>query len=124
MASVTKKLGQFRQWTGEKIGNAQRTETSEDFKRLEAETNDRNNHTTAVHDALSTYVKSLLGKRKDPDDRNQKTHLENVGGTMEEFGRKLADDSNYGAALTKVGVSLSQIAEVEMNMERLGVDGF
>ncbi|KAI8805784.1 hypothetical protein BJ742DRAFT_855673, partial [Cladochytrium replicatum] len=116
MASVTKKLGQFRQWTGEKIGNAQRTETSEDFKRLEAETNDRNNHTIAVHEALSAYIKSLLGKRKDPDDRNHKTHLENVGATMEEFGRKLADESNYGAALTKVGQSLSEMAEVEMNM--------
>lgn len=34
---VTKKLGRFKQWAGEKMGGEAKTDTSEEFKALEAE---------------------------------------------------------------------------------------
>ena len=34
---MSKKLGRFKQWAGEKMGGEAKTDTSEDFKMLEAE---------------------------------------------------------------------------------------
>jgi hypothetical protein len=34
---VSKKLGRFKQWAGEKMGGEAKTDTSEEFKALEAE---------------------------------------------------------------------------------------
>ena len=34
---MNKKLGRFKQWAGEKVGGEKKTDTSEDFKALEAE---------------------------------------------------------------------------------------
>ncbi|KAJ3117582.1 hypothetical protein HK098_006149 [Nowakowskiella sp. JEL0407] len=99
--SFTKKIGQFRQWTGEKIGNAQRTETSDDFKELENDTNLRNEQTQNVYDACCAYLKGL-GKRGDSE-KAKKSPLEAMGSAMVMYGNQLPEDSVYGNTLIKVG---------------------
>ena len=37
--NVNKKLGRFKQWAGERMGNESKTSVSDDFKSLEVEMN-------------------------------------------------------------------------------------
>ncbi|KAJ3175148.1 hypothetical protein HDU87_006383 [Geranomyces variabilis] len=118
MASIGKKLGQFRQWTallkGEKMGNSQKTETSEEFKRLELETEIRREFTEQVHEALSIYLKAM-GKRKEAvTDKSRKLPLEIMAESMIHFGTMLHEDSLYGKALVKFGESHEKIANYQV----------
>ncbi|KAJ3150624.1 hypothetical protein HDU89_003032 [Geranomyces variabilis] len=114
MASIGKKLGQFRQWTGEKMGNSQKTETSEEFKRLELETEIRREFTEQVHEALSIYLKAM-GKRKEAvTDKARKLPLEIMAEAMIHFGTMLHEDSLYGKALVKFGESHEKIANYQI----------
>ena len=50
--NVNKKLGRFKQWAGEKMGNESKTGLSDDFKALEMEMNLR-------HEGLPPFPASL-----------------------------------------------------------------
>ncbi|KNC96962.1 uncharacterized protein SPPG_07783 [Spizellomyces punctatus DAOM BR117] len=114
MASLGKKFGQLRQWTGEKMGSSQKTETSEEFKRLEQETDLRREFTEKVHEALAVYLKSM-GKRKESlTDKTKKLPLEIMADAMIHFGTMLHEDSNYGRALIKFGECHERIANIQL----------
>jgi hypothetical protein len=38
MNKLSKKIGQLKQWTGEKMGGVEKTQTSAEFKKLQDET--------------------------------------------------------------------------------------
>ncbi|KAJ1550870.1 hypothetical protein HK096_004507 [Nowakowskiella sp. JEL0078] len=107
MAALSKKLGQMRQWTGEKLGNAQRTETGDDFARLEQETNIRSEQTKEVFEACQSYLHSI-GRRKEGE-KPRKSQLDMLGSSMIMFGSQLPD-SVYAQTLQIVGDAEEKIA--------------
>jgi hypothetical protein len=68
-SSIVKKFGQLRQWTGtlqlikqqkgEVLGGTQKTETSEDFKRLDNETLCKLDAVSKLENVLSKIVRHL-----------------------------------------------------------------
>ncbi|KAJ3145854.1 hypothetical protein HDU86_000621 [Geranomyces michiganensis] len=96
------------------MGNSQKTETSEEFKRLELETEIRRDFTEQVHEALSIYLKAM-GKRKESvADKSKKLPLEIMAESMIHFGTMLHEDSLYGKALVKFGESHEKIANYQV----------
>ena len=74
----------------------QTLETSEEFKRLEQETDLRREFTEKVHDSLTTYLKTM-GKRKESlTDKSKKLPLESLADAMIHYGTMLHEDSMYG----------------------------
>jgi hypothetical protein len=59
LKSLTKKIGQLQQWTGEKLGGTQKTDTSEEFKRLDTEVVGRLDSAGRLHKVLGKIVKHL-----------------------------------------------------------------
>ncbi|KAJ3052528.1 hypothetical protein HK097_006094 [Rhizophlyctis rosea] len=116
MATIGKKFGQLRQWTGEKIGSTQRTETSEEFKRLEHETELRHECIEKVHDSVSLYLRQLEKTKADRiGSKDKRTPLENLAEAMMHFGNMLYEESNYGQALVKFGETHERISNIQMD---------
>ncbi|KAJ3280609.1 hypothetical protein HK104_000539, partial [Borealophlyctis nickersoniae] len=99
--------------TGEKMGSTQKTETSEEFKRLETETELRMEYTTKIHDGLELYLKTMGKPHKDLDGKEKKLPVDILGSAMIGFGSMLHDGSNYGKALMKIGEAQEQIADYQ-----------
>lgn len=59
LKSLSKKIGQFQQWTGEKLGGTQKTDTSEEFKRLDTEVVARLDAAGRLNKVLAKIVKHL-----------------------------------------------------------------
>ena len=57
LKSLTKKIGQLQQWTGEKLGGTQKTDTSEEFKRLDTEVVSRLESVGRLHKVITKIVK-------------------------------------------------------------------
>ncbi|KAJ3034425.1 hypothetical protein HDV00_005045 [Rhizophlyctis rosea] len=116
MATIGKKFGQLRQWTGEKIGSTQRTETSEEFKRLEHETELRHECISKVYDSVQVYVRQLSKEKGEGlRSKEKKTPLENLAETMISFGSMLYDESTYGQVLVKFGEAHERISNMQMD---------
>ncbi|KAI9009780.1 hypothetical protein BC832DRAFT_538812 [Gaertneriomyces semiglobifer] len=113
MASIGKKFGQLRQWTNERMGSSQKTETSDEFKRLEHETDVRRDFTEKVYDALTFYLTSL-GKRKETG-KAKKLPMEVMAEAMLHFGALLHEESRYGRSLVKFGETHAKIADAQVD---------
>ncbi|KAL2911162.1 hypothetical protein HK105_209370 [Polyrhizophydium stewartii] len=124
MSLLGKKIGQFRQWTGEKLGNTQRTETSDEFKRLEADTEIRRANLERLHGSLDAWNKTMT---KLPSitatERTQRTPLQGLSHAMTTFGSSLPHDSVYGRTLLKVGQVHEEIALEELQLASEVRDG-
>ncbi|KAJ3253354.1 hypothetical protein HK103_000733 [Boothiomyces macroporosus] len=107
---IGKKLGQFAQWTGEKFGQSQKTETSEEFKRLQDETIVRKDCVERVATPLEGVQKQLTKTKEDPEDKVQRVLYDVLGHAMTHFADVLPSDSYYGATLQMVGQAHTQIA--------------
>ncbi|KAI9101726.1 hypothetical protein DFS34DRAFT_427830 [Phlyctochytrium arcticum] len=95
------------------MGSSQKTETSEEFKKLENDTDLRYQFTEKMHESLETYLKSL-GKRKESvRDKSKKLPLEVMAEGMIQFGALLGPDSAYGQALVKFGEQHEEISKVQ-----------
>ncbi|KAJ3007519.1 hypothetical protein HKX48_009072 [Thoreauomyces humboldtii] len=85
-------------------------ETSEEFKRLEHETDIRRDFTEQVFDALQIYLKSMGKRKESATDKVKKMPLEIMAESMIHFGTMLHEESLYGKALVKFGESHEKIA--------------
>jgi hypothetical protein len=75
---------------GEKFGNTQKTETNEEFKRLEAETHERKECLAKIIDPLEGFYKQLS------KENSHKSILEQLAEGLEYFGDKLESHEKYG----------------------------
>ncbi|KAI9324668.1 hypothetical protein DFJ73DRAFT_233002 [Zopfochytrium polystomum] len=112
MASIGKKWGQFSQWTGEKLGRAHKTETSEDFKELQNKTEERKDCIEKIHEACTAYVRSMTAHKSDSD--SKPTPLQNLATTSTALGLALRTTSEYGRTLIKFGEAHEKLATVQM----------
>ncbi|KAI0244200.1 hypothetical protein L0F63_007232 [Massospora cicadina] len=108
--SLGKNLGKFRQWTSERMGGAEKTDTSDDFKLLELETDQRR--------------ESWKSKRKPTaDDKGKSMPIEALGACMVNQAYLLGEEMPYGKALLKAGQAHERIAVLQgdfVNKARAG----
>ena len=102
MPSLSKKFNQLKQWTGEKIGNVDRTRYPEDYKQLEMETESRREGVDNILQAMNLYVRGEEGRKSTPIARLSKTVLQQ--------GKMHGDDSAYGSLMIKMGTGLDHIS--------------
>ena len=87
----------FLQWTEEKLGNAKITLQTEDFQRLEVETERKRVAYEKLH-ASTVLLQSQLVKRKISPEDNKSKRLPNdmVGVCMTNYGNEFTDDAALG----------------------------
>ncbi|RKO96350.1 hypothetical protein CXG81DRAFT_9985, partial [Caulochytrium protostelioides] len=124
MAGLGKKLGQLRQWTGEKMGSTSRTETSFEFMRLEQETQLRHAYTERVHEACTAYLRGLGKRKESTEDKAKKLPVEILAMSMLHFGQELHDESAYGKALMQFGEAHTHIASITVEYVTRVRDGY
>ncbi|KAJ8323412.1 hypothetical protein BDV3_004193 [Batrachochytrium dendrobatidis] len=124
MSLIGKKFGQFKQWTGEKLGNTQRTETSDEFKRLETDTGERKACIERFHSSLDLWYKTMI-KRPSllVEEKIQRSPIQALGNSMILFGTFLPQNSIYGQALLKSGQVHDLIASEELQLSNEIRDG-
>lgn len=82
---------------GEKVGGSSKTETGDDFNKLQQETEIRREATEKLHEAMQEYLKTY-SKRKESAiaPKDKKLSVEILGLAMSNFGNLLDVDSSYG----------------------------
>ncbi|KAI8057294.1 hypothetical protein BDF22DRAFT_670612 [Syncephalis plumigaleata] len=93
-----KNLTRFRQWTGERLGMSSKTETSEEFRKLEQEIDAKRDFVDNITPVSEAYMNTLTKRTK--SDKN--LIMESLGVTMSTLGSQL-NDSEYGKSLVKTG---------------------
>ncbi|ORX88931.1 BAR-domain-containing protein [Basidiobolus meristosporus CBS 931.73] len=113
-ATIGKNLGKFKQWTGEKLGKANKTECSDEFQRLEQETDCKKESLDKLFASSELYLKTLEKKKKTADDKNKVAPIVSLSNAMISHGQGLPRDSPYGQAMIKVGEAQEQLASAQM----------
>lgn len=102
MVVISKKLGQLRQWTGEKMGKIEKTTPPEDWRKLDVETEGRKLGVERLTTSFTDLAKNL-DKRSSMN--KGLTVLGMVSKAMDYQGNYYGDDSEYGNILQKVSES-------------------
>ncbi|KAI9331943.1 hypothetical protein BDR26DRAFT_869725 [Obelidium mucronatum] len=118
--NIGKKLGQFKQWTGEKLGGSQRTETSDEFKQLEYVTEERKDQYEKLEHQLHNFIKSMSkgdGKEKD------RSPMDMFGSVMTSVGTTL-EASAYSKSLIQFGDAHAELANLQRAFINSVKDGY
>ncbi|ORX98225.1 BAR-domain-containing protein [Basidiobolus meristosporus CBS 931.73] len=114
-AAIGKNLGKFKQWTEEKLGKANRTESSDEFIKLELETDQRKEIVEKLYMASELYLKTLEKKKKGTEDKNKISPLLGLAYSLIAQGQTLPQESPFGQAMLKFGEAQEQIANNQLN---------
>ncbi|KAF2404714.1 BAR-domain-containing protein [Trichodelitschia bisporula] len=106
--NVNKKLDRFKQWAGEKMGGEAKTNTSEDFKALEAEMNLRHEGMEKLQKAMTVYVKAISKRAEEGAEKILPVGF--LGSTMISHGQDFQPDSEFGNCLISFGRANEAIA--------------
>ncbi|KAI8327118.1 hypothetical protein EDC96DRAFT_532760 [Choanephora cucurbitarum] len=102
---MIKNIGKFKQWTGERFGGAKVTLQTEDFQKLEQETDHR-------RDGYENVVESV--ELTSPEDAKIKMMpFEILGTSLYHYGSALPDESALGIALINLGQAETRIAALQ-----------
>ncbi|KAG8532184.1 uncharacterized protein KY384_003824 [Bacidia gigantensis] len=112
--NVNKKLGRFKQWAGERMGQEAKTGVTNDFKSLEVEMALRQEGMERLQKSTTNYVKTL-SKRNEGDDKEKSLPVANLGTTMVSHGEDFEDDSEFGQCLQSLGRANERIGRVQEN---------
>ncbi|KAG0367837.1 hypothetical protein BC939DRAFT_532335 [Gamsiella multidivaricata] len=99
---MIKNIGKLKQWTGEKIGKAQRTRMDEDFETLQTETEAKRVALEKLSEVSHAYLKAI-SKRVEGDDKYKGLAIETFGISMSTQAHALREDSTYREALLQMG---------------------
>lgn len=110
--NVNKKLGRFKQWAGEKMGNESQTGLSDDFKALELEMNLRHEGMDKMQKSMTAYVKSM-SKRAEGHDREKTLPGGHLGSSMVTHSEDFEPDSEFGNCLSSLGRANERLARVQ-----------
>lgn len=90
-------LKQKGQWTGEKFGSAKITLQTEDFHRLEVETERKRVAYEKLHSAVTIMNMQLLKRKISPEDNKSKRLPNDVFGVcLTNYGNEFTDDGSLG----------------------------
>ncbi|ORY04327.1 BAR-domain-containing protein [Basidiobolus meristosporus CBS 931.73] len=115
MTAIGKNLGKFKQWTGEKLGKANKTECSDEFLRLEQEADQRKDTFERLYDASEAYLRTLEKKKKGPEDKNKISPILSLANSLVAQGQLLPNESPYGQAMIRFGQAQEQIANNQLD---------
>ncbi|KAI9365788.1 hypothetical protein BD770DRAFT_377263 [Pilaira anomala] len=111
---MIKNLGKFKQWTGERFGGAKVTLQTEDFHRLEQETENRREGYEHIIEAVEILQKYLLKRKTSPEDSKIKVMpFEALGSCLYHYGTIFPEDSALGIALINLGQAETRIAALQ-----------
>ncbi|KAG0272788.1 hypothetical protein BGZ95_011419, partial [Linnemannia exigua] len=117
---MIKNIGKFKQWTGEKIGKAQKTRMDEDFNGLQTETDAQRVALDKLHESSHTYLKAI-SKRVEGDDKFKGLAIETFGISMSAQSYTLPEGSSYREALHQMGDAHQSIGAAQGELiSRLG----
>ncbi|GAA5811198.1 hypothetical protein MFLAVUS_004629 [Mucor flavus] len=112
--SEFKNLGKFKQWTGERFGGAKVTLQTEDFQKLEQETENRREGYERIIEAVEILQAHLLKKKTSPEDGKIKVMpFEALGSCLYHYGTIFPEDSALGIALINLGQTETRIAALQ-----------
>ncbi|KAF3925596.1 hypothetical protein ABW21_db0205026 [Orbilia brochopaga] len=109
---MNKKFDRVLQWSKEKMGNDNKTSTTDGFKALEMEMQMRQDGMERLHSSANIYIKSL-SKRREGDDREKMIPVDIVGQAMVSHGEEFESDSTYGQCLQRFGRVHESISRVQ-----------
>ncbi|EPS37618.1 hypothetical protein H072_8674 [Dactylellina haptotyla CBS 200.50] len=110
--NMNKKFDRVLQWSKEKMGNDNKTSTTDEFKAMEMEMQMRHEGMEKLHSSANIYIKSL-SKRREGDDREKMIPVDIVGQSMVMHGEEFEQDSLYGQCLSSLGRAHESIARVQ-----------
>ncbi|KAF9153025.1 hypothetical protein BG015_004240 [Linnemannia schmuckeri] len=117
---MIKNIGKFKQWTGEKIGKAQKTRMDEDFNGLQTETEAQRVALDKLHESSHAYLKAM-SKRVEGDDKFKGLAIETFGICMSAQSYTLPEGSSYRDALLQMGDAHQSIGTAQSELiSRLG----
>ncbi|KAH7030339.1 hypothetical protein BKA57DRAFT_478390 [Linnemannia elongata] len=117
---MIKNIGKFKQWTGEKIGKAQKTRMDEDFNGLQTETEAQGVALDKLHESSHAYLKAM-SKRVEGDDKFKGLAIETFGISMSAQSYTLPEGSSYRDALHQMGDAHQSIGAAQGELiSRLG----
>lgn len=124
MSKLVKKFGQFSQWTGEKLGSSQKTDTSEEFKRLQGDTESRKECIDLIMTPMEALYKTVSKMKDSIDDKEKKLILQVLSQAMSHYGAVLPTDSQYGIVLNKVAETQNDIALEQSKFSKGMIEGY
>ncbi|KAH6589635.1 hypothetical protein BASA50_009892 [Batrachochytrium salamandrivorans] len=105
-------------------GSTQRTETSDEFKRLEVDTEERKSCIERFHNALDGWYKTMIKRPSlSLEEKIQRSPMQFMSNSMILFGSFLPQDSIYGQAILKSGQVHDILATEELNLSAEIRDG-
>ncbi|KAK4511062.1 uncharacterized protein ATC70_012272 [Mucor velutinosus] len=111
---MIKNLGKFKQWTGEKFGGAKVTLQTDDFQRLEQETEHRREGYDKVLEAVDGIASYLLKRKTSPEDgKTKQMPFETLGSCLYHYGTVFPEDSALGIALINLGQTETRLAALQ-----------
>ncbi|KAF9096233.1 hypothetical protein BGX23_011727 [Mortierella sp. AD031] len=117
---MIKNIGKFKQWTGEKIGKAQKTRMNEDFNGLQTETEAQRVALDKLLESSYAYLKAM-SKRVEGDDKYKGLAIEAFGMCMSAQSYTLPEGSSYREALLQLGDAHQSIGAAQGELiSRLG----
>ncbi|KAF7732125.1 hypothetical protein EC973_006380 [Apophysomyces ossiformis] len=112
-------------WTGERLGAAKATLQTEDFKRLEAETEKRREGFEKLYEAAELTHAYLSKKKPSPGDAKTKSMpLEALGHCWVSHGCVRPTDSDLGLVLMNLGNAEAKIAAFQEEFSNTIKDGY
>ncbi|KAI8146274.1 hypothetical protein BJV82DRAFT_601149 [Fennellomyces sp. T-0311] len=111
---MIKNLGKLKQWTGERLGAAKSTLQTEDFQRLDIDTERKRTGFEKVYGASELTHAQLSKKKPSPEDGKSKVYpYEALGVCWLNHGSTFQEDSALGGALVNFGQIQSRIAMLQ-----------
>jgi hypothetical protein len=107
MSLFKKKVGQLQQWTGEKLGNTSKTETSVEFQQLQSRTKEQKLITEAIVLPMDTVQRALM--KTVSTDKVDKLAYQAFADSLLKYA-ELFDDVEYVAALNQVASTHQKLA--------------
>ncbi|ORX49130.1 BAR-domain-containing protein [Hesseltinella vesiculosa] len=111
---MIKNFGKFKQWTGERLGQAKATNQTEDFQQLEHDTDSKKTGFDKVFEAADHYHHQLSKKKPSPEDGKTKcSPLEALANCWLFYASSFNQDTPLGANLINVGHAELKVAHLQ-----------
>ncbi|KAI7868346.1 hypothetical protein BDF14DRAFT_1697727, partial [Spinellus fusiger] len=125
---MIKNLGKLKQWTEERLGAAKATMQTEDFQRLEVDTEKRRIGFEKIMEAADTTQLQLSKKKPSPEDAKIKVSpMESLGTCWVHYGDLFDVDVPPGKrrmALTQYGQALTRVSSMQEDFSNTMREGY
>ncbi|KAG6034689.1 hypothetical protein E4U41_006453 [Claviceps citrina] len=110
-----KKIDRAVQWAGEKMGSESKTAHSEEFQRLEAEMNLRQEGMENLQKATNIYSKWISRRCDTFEDKSRSPPTALLGRTMATHGIDFEPESEFGHYLATIGRANERVSNLQSN---------